>query len=76
MPFPLFGPLTVLIHTVRPYSIHGDLYFECLVSPTDNPADRSALRLPNHLINPEPRPGETLTLTFLMGQVTGAKRPA
>jgi len=76
MPLPLFGPLTVLIHTVRPYSIHGDLYYELQISPPDAPATISALRIPNHLINPPPAPGETLTLTFLMGQVTGAKRSA
>ena len=75
MPLPLFGPLDVLVHAVRPFAIHGDMYYELQVTPVNDPGDASALRLANHLLSPPPRAGERLTLTFLMGQVTGARRP-
>ena len=75
---PMVGTWTVQVHAVRPFTIHGDLYYELLVTRTDDPAAGDAgfqLRVPQHAIAGEPTIGQRLTLTFLMGQVTSA-RPA
>jgi hypothetical protein len=74
MPAPMIGNWSVEVQAVRPFTIHGDLYYELHVANPDNPAQILAFRVPQHAIEGEPRAGDKLTLTFLMGQVTGAKR--
>lgn len=71
---PMIGDWLVEVRAVRPYTIHGDLYYELHVLNPDNPAQLMAIRVPQHAIQGEPLQGEKLTLTFLMGQVTAAKR--
>jgi hypothetical protein len=70
----MIGNWSVEVMAVRPFTIHGDLYYELQIINPDNRQQRMALRVPQHAIDGAPQPGERLTLTFLMGQVTGAKR--
>jgi hypothetical protein len=74
MPPPLIGDWTVQIQSVRPFTIHGDLYYELHVLETDDSAQMRAVRVPQHAIIGEPQPGERVVISFLMGQVTAAKR--
>jgi len=70
----MIGSWQVLVHSVRPYTIHGDLYFELTVTKLDEPATQGYLvRVPQHAIAQPPNPGAKLELTFLMGQITAAK---
>ena len=72
---PMIGQWNVLVHAVRPYTIHSDLYYELQVSRLDEDGTKGyALRIPEHAAARMPNPGDRLTLTFLMGQVTSAKR--
>jgi hypothetical protein len=59
---------------VRPFTIHGDLYYELHVIRRDDAGGQVlALKVPAHATSAAPASGQTLTVTFLMGQVTGAK---
>lgn len=67
------GSWTVRVNAVRPFTIHGDLYYELQVIRTDKPGESGlVLRLPQHAMRGEPIVGQTLMVTFLMGQVTEA----
>jgi hypothetical protein len=74
MPPPMIGSWTVEVRGVRPFTIHGDLYYEVVVADPDAAGQAVGLRVPQHAIEGEPRVGETLAVSFLMGQVTGARR--
>jgi hypothetical protein len=71
----MVGSWTVRVHAVRPFTIHGDLYYELLVTRADEPQETNgfALRVPQHATTGEPAPDQTLVVTFLMGQVTSAR---
>ena len=71
----MLGNWTVQVHAGRPYSIHGDLYYELHVFRLDEPGGPLvALRVPQHAAaEGQPRPGDKLDVSFLMGQVTAAK---
>ena len=72
---PMIGSWSVLVHAVRPFTIHGDLYYELHVTRLDEDQSQGlAIRVPQHAIAPAPQSGERLSLTFLMGQVTSASR--
>ena len=69
---PMFGSWPVVIRSARPFSIHGDLYYEMLVERTDDPASGGTLlKVPHHAVTVEPTVGANVVVTFLMGQVTG-----
>jgi hypothetical protein len=72
----MIGPWCVEVRAVRPFTIHGDVYCELHVLADDDPTQITAVRVPQHAVDAQPEPGDRLTLTFLMGQVTGAKREA
>ena len=74
MPPPMIGNWSVEVKAVRPFTIHGDVYYEIHVLNPDNPEQLVALRVPEHAVQGAPQVGEKLTLTFLMGQVTSARR--
>jgi hypothetical protein len=74
MPPPLIGDWIVNVASVRPFTIHGDLYFELHVFEPNSAGPMTAVRVPQHAIAGEPREGDQIRLTFLMGQVTTAKR--
>ena len=74
MPPPMIGDWLVQVRAVRPFTIHGDLYYELHVSEAADATRVISVRVPQHAIEGEPQVGEKLTLTFLMGQVTSAKR--
>lgn len=72
----MMGSWPVRVMAARPFTIHGDLYFELQVVRLDQPSPPETgflLRIPQHAIAAEPTPGQTLDVTFLMGQVTSAK---
>ena len=60
--------------SVKPFTIHGDLYYELHVTRRDDAGGQVlALKVPAHATAGAPAAGQTLAVTFLMGQVTGAK---
>jgi hypothetical protein len=70
----MLGSWSVEVRGVRPFTIHGDLYYELHVVRTEEGSGQLlALRVPQHAVQGEPAPGQRLTVTFLMGQVTAAK---
>jgi hypothetical protein len=75
----MVGTWSVEVRDVRPFTIHGDLYYELHVLRTDESAPPGgatslcALRVPQHATQTVPQPGDRLLVTFLMGQVTGVK---
>lgn len=72
---PMVGSWTVEILGVRPFSIHGDMYFELHCRRIDAPQDVLALRVPEHAFSGiKPEQGQRWQLAFLMGQVTTATR--
>ena len=71
MSFPLVGSWTVRVAEVRPFTIHGDLYFEVHGTRLDD-GSALVLRVPQHAAGATPpAAGQVVTVTFLMGQVTG-----
>ncbi|HEY2589742.1 MAG TPA: hypothetical protein VGI81_28620 [Tepidisphaeraceae bacterium] len=70
----MIGSWTVQVKAVRPFSIHGDLYYEvAAVRTNDAQGQPLTIRLPRHTTAGEPQVGQTLLVKFLMGQVTEAK---
>ena len=70
---PMLGNWSVQVRSAKPFTIHGDLYYELHVLRLDDPTGQLlALRVPQHAVKDEPRPGDRLTVSFLMGQVTSA----
>jgi hypothetical protein len=69
---PMVGSWTVRVHAVKPYSIHGDQYYELHVERDDQPGVLVAVRVPEHAVKEGRVVGDRLTVRFLMGQVTGA----
>ena len=67
---PMVGSWSVLVHSVRPFTIHGDLYYELTVQREADSSTAVILRVPQHATAGEPLAGQWLTVTFLMGQVT------
>jgi hypothetical protein len=68
---PMVGTWTVNVTAIKPFTIHGDLYYELHVTRDEQPGQVLALRIPHHVAAArEPQPGDKLVLTFLMGQVT------
>lgn len=72
---PMVGNWSVEVKGVRPFTIHGDLYYELHVVRTDEDSGQvMAIRAPQHAVEGTPAAGDRLTVSFLMGQVTSAKR--
>jgi hypothetical protein len=71
---PMVGSWSVEVKAAKPFTIHGDLYYELHVTRIDDATSQvMAIRVPQHAVTGEPKAGDKLTLTFLMGQVTSAK---
>jgi len=70
---PMIGDWTVKVLEVRPFAIHGDLYYELKVTQESSPDQITIVRVPQHAVEGMPTPGQLLTLSFLMGQVVSAK---
>jgi len=56
------------------FTIHGDVYYEIHVVNPENAGQLVALRVPEHAVEGVPQVGDKLALTFLMGQVTSARK--
>lgn len=70
----MIGSWQIEVFGVRPYTIHGDLYYELQVRRLDvNEENGYAVRVPQHAVAQPPVIGDRLNLTFLMGQITSAK---
>ncbi len=73
---PMVGSWQVQIVAARPYAIHGDNYFELLISRLDTPEGdlpEAILRAPAHAFTTSPAEGQRAVIGFLMGQVTSVK---
>jgi hypothetical protein len=71
---PMVGTWQAEIVGVRPFQIHGDDYFELLISRLDTPPGdqpEAILRAPSHAFKRPPAEGQRVEIAFLMGQVTG-----
>jgi hypothetical protein len=66
----MIGTWTATIHAVRPFTIHSDLYYELHVTRPEQPDQLLAIRAPQHAARTAPTEGQTVVVTFLMGQVT------
>jgi hypothetical protein len=74
MQTPMVGSWSVAVKAVKPFTIHGDLYYELHVTRLDDPTNHLlAIRVPRHAVSHPPEAGQSLTVMFLMGQVTGTK---
>jgi len=59
------------VKAVRPFTIHGDIYWELQARRIDPASgDLLQLRVPQHAAKAEPLAGQRLSVAFLMGQVT------
>jgi hypothetical protein len=70
---PMVGSWLVRVAAVRPFTIHGDYYYELHAERPEFPGETLAFRVPRHAIAAAPKLGQVLELTFLMGQVTSAR---
>jgi hypothetical protein len=71
---PMIGSWSVEVKAVRPYTIHGDLYYELdAVRLDDAGGEMLTVRVPQHAVSGLPKPGDTLAITFLMGQAIAAR---
>ena len=73
---PMIGSWRVQVRAVRPFTIHGDVYYDLHVVRTDDASAGEhvlSIKVPQHAVPAAPEPGQQLDLTFLMGQVTAAK---
>ncbi len=74
MSLPIVGSWTVRIEAFRPFTIHGDRYFELQIIRLDEPSTtQTIVRIPEHVIAGAPQVGERYSITFLMGQITSMK---
>ncbi len=74
MSFPIVGSWIIRIEATRPFSIHGDRYFEMQITRLDEPTETpSIVRIPEHAIAGAPCVGQRYSITFLMGQITAVK---
>ena len=72
---PMIGTWDVELHQVRPFTIHGDLYYEVHAMRLAEPVQMLvAIRIPQHAAATPPTSGERWRLSFLMGQVTSAEK--
>jgi hypothetical protein len=68
---PMVGSWSVEVKAVKPFSIHGDMYYELHVIRLNDPSNEMlAIRVPQHAVGGLPNAGDKLSVTFLMGQVT------
>lgn len=49
---------------VRPFTIHGDIYWELQAVRVDAPAGELLLRVPQHAAKTEPVAGQRLSVSF------------
>ncbi len=70
----MVGTWQVRVHAVRPFTIHSDVYYELHIERPETPGQFLGVRMPQHASPEPPQVGDELELTFLMGQITSAKK--
>jgi hypothetical protein len=71
---PMVGSWSVEVKAVKPFTIHGDLYYEMHVIRLNDPSNEMlAIRVPQHAVAGVPKAEDKLSVSFLMGQVTSVK---
>ena len=71
---PMIGSWTIRVEAVKPFTIHGDQYYELHAVRTNNAqGEPFSLKVPRHALAGEPAAGQVLLVKFLMGQITEAK---
>jgi hypothetical protein len=72
---PMVGSWSIEVKAVKPFTIHGDLYYELHVVKTDDAAGATfAIKVPQHAADEMPQVGQRFMASFLMGQVTQLKQ--
>ncbi len=67
MNLPMTGSWTVEVKAVRPFTIHGDIYWELTVVRPEDPSTGILLRVPQHAAKSAPVEGQRYSVSFLMG---------
>ncbi len=73
---PMVGSWKASIVAARPYQIHGDNYFQLLITRLDDVGEDqpdAVLNAPSHAFAQPPEEGQMVEITFLMGQVAAVK---
>jgi hypothetical protein len=75
MQTPIVGNWTIQVNSAKPFTIHGDLYYELRAVRIDEPeSGEFVVRVPEHAVKGTAMaPRQKVQLTFLMGQVTAAE---
>jgi hypothetical protein len=70
----MIGSWTIRVDAARPFTIHGDEYFELHAVRTNDPQGQPfSIKVPRHVLSTPPAAGQVLLVKFLMGQVTEAR---
>ncbi len=70
----MVGAWKVSVHATRAFTIHSDLYYELHIERIDAPGHLLSVRMPQHAMPHPPVAGDVLEITFLMGQITSARK--
>ena len=70
----MIGNWQVRVHAVRPFTIHSDVYYELHIERVDAPGEVLGVRMPQHASTQPPEAGDVVELTFLMGQISAARK--
>jgi hypothetical protein len=72
----LKGSREAVLHRMQPISIHGQLSYDLHYKFTDEPDNQMRIaRVGPEAIAPGVQPGERVMLEFLVGVVTGVRKP-
>jgi hypothetical protein len=68
------GKKDAVLHQVNLIDIHGTRFYDIIFSHTDTPDQLRRARIGVEDAYPDPRPGDAISVTYLMNVVTGIAR--
>ncbi|MBO9343950.1 MAG: hypothetical protein J7454_18535 [Roseiflexus sp.] len=68
------GKKDAVLHQVTLIDIHGTRFYDIIFSHTDAPDQPRRARIGVEDAYPDPRPGDAISVTYLMNVVTGIAR--
>jgi hypothetical protein len=68
------GKKDAVLHQVNLIDIHGTRFYDITFSHTDTPDQPRRARIGVEDAYPDPRPGDAISVTYLMNVVTGIAR--
>ena len=68
------GKKDAVLHQVNLIDIHGTRFYDITFSHTDTPDQPHRARIGVEDAYPDPRPGDAISVTYLMNVVTGIAR--